>query len=532
MGNTYVLAMYDVRGKQEYIFRKNQIKEIVGGSCIIRDCFKDYLYPAAKKYRNDCMGKEDSADAIYQYQEEGTQGSEAFDTQAFRKRMEGNIYLGEVVYEGGGNFIVLYRDKTCCVEINKIFTKNVMMATETLKVLCTYIEVGGELSDYVADRNRLYEKHRINEAQESVIRPVNAMPFVQVDPVTSLPLSECITAAGNEKKKVSRESYAKYQKYYEVSKENKEEYGEKVLDHLVKKKGEDSLLAVIFIDGNNMGAKVQGCLKNVDKSYQASVTALRKFSAGIQKNYVDDRMAAIDEVLGKKYGEVSEEEAKNKRRFVVYAGDEMSFICRAEDALDIVKAYFADMPKDCSSCAGIAIFHSHAPYAEAYRIAEECCESGKKKMKEAQPPETTTCYVDYHYCQGGLGMELEDIREREIGDIISKPWLIKDNAKRPKRMEKECVTLEEVERVVKELNLLESRTNIKGLAERAMSSQADFDMEMSRIYAHQSKEIQNKIAYTFRELEGEKRKCLIYDIIIAYDLWFRPMHQEKEGENK
>ena len=43
MGNKYVLAMYDVRGKQNYIFRNNHIKEIAGASAIIRDIFKDYL---------------------------------------------------------------------------------------------------------------------------------------------------------------------------------------------------------------------------------------------------------------------------------------------------------------------------------------------------------------------------------------------------------------------------------------------------------------------------------------------------------
>ena len=46
----YVLAMYDVRGKQEFIFRNPHIKEIVGGSAIIRDIFQDYLYPEAEKY--------------------------------------------------------------------------------------------------------------------------------------------------------------------------------------------------------------------------------------------------------------------------------------------------------------------------------------------------------------------------------------------------------------------------------------------------------------------------------------------------
>ena len=43
----YVLAMYDIRGKQNFIFKKGKIKEVMGASWIIRDLFDDYLYPNA-----------------------------------------------------------------------------------------------------------------------------------------------------------------------------------------------------------------------------------------------------------------------------------------------------------------------------------------------------------------------------------------------------------------------------------------------------------------------------------------------------
>ena len=52
MKNDYVLAMYDVRGKQQFIYRSEHLKEIIGGSAIIRDVFDDYLYDAAKEVRN------------------------------------------------------------------------------------------------------------------------------------------------------------------------------------------------------------------------------------------------------------------------------------------------------------------------------------------------------------------------------------------------------------------------------------------------------------------------------------------------
>ena len=37
--NGYVLCMYDIRGKQEFIYKSSKLKEIVGASLIIRDLF-------------------------------------------------------------------------------------------------------------------------------------------------------------------------------------------------------------------------------------------------------------------------------------------------------------------------------------------------------------------------------------------------------------------------------------------------------------------------------------------------------------
>lgn len=588
----YVLAMYDIRGKQEYIFCKNQIKEIVGGSCIIRDCFETYLYKAARKYVEKEYKKEQiqsnqstidiknnplSEKGIYSYnkgEKFRTDDVEQFEKDNFKKHLLDG-YVGEVVYDGGGNFLVLYKNETVCKEINKIFTRQLLAELGTLKVLCTYVKVSKELDNYLDDRNRLYEKHRINESQESVIRPVNSIPFIQMDSMTSMPLTKMWywTEDRDGQKirrpeKMSTESFAKNKKYLEVSKDNEKEYGEKVLDNLVKKKGEDSLLAVIFIDGNNMGAKVMECLKPHGESleYETAVNELRKFSKKIQNDYVDMPMQAIDCCLEQKYKEETDMPPQYKRRFVVYAGDEMSFVCRAEDAWEVVSAYFDSLPKGASSCAGIAVFHSHAPYAQAYRIAEECCESGKQKMKKENLE--GTCFVDYHYCQGGMGMELDEIRSREQGSVISKPWLFKDNSVvSPKEQDEisdstspikkneipaSIVTKEQVEKAVMALSFV-NRTNIKGLAERAMSSLADFDMEMSRIYAHQSQEIAKKIEimkkeepeklkkieameqavkYIFKELQGEERRNLIYDIVIAYDLWFKDINkQNKEEKN-
>lgn len=555
----YALAMYDVRGKQEYIFKTNKLKEIVGGSCIIRDCFKEYLFPSAEEYMRRKAKKEgiplsdDEVCGIYNYNDsekepeyisEINKGKE-FSQKAFERMMQDEKcaarYAGEVVYEGGGNFFVLYKDKETCIEINKIFTRKLLKELYTLKVLCTYIELENGLVNFIEDRKKLHEKHRISEAEESVICPVNTLPFVQVDEVTSLPLTKYNE---NTRKKVSTEAEAKLAKHLDVY---NEKYGEKDLDKLVTRKGEESLLAVVYIDGNNMGAKVQNVL-GTETSYDQCVKKLRETSEFIQKNYVEDRIKDIDQMLEEK---AKKGKKKAGKRLVVFAGDEINLICNARDAYDIAKTYlkglhqvsWKDSTEPCSACAGIAIFHSHAPYAQAYKVAEECCESGKTRMKklekarEKEGKSKEVCYIDVHYCQKGIGMSLDDIREKEVGGLISKPWLLDmEDEKNTTSKMPEDITIMEIEKVVEALQMIESRTNVKDLAVAAKLSEGAFNLEMRRIYAHQSDEdIKRRMKEIFvqedREEFGQKYKKyrkMIYDIVIVYDLWFR----KEEGEEK
>lgn len=517
-----VLAMYDVRGKQEYIYRSRRIKEIVGASAIIRDVFADYLYPAAREVRNR-IAQYGEEEAIYLYQ---IGNPEAFSVSAFEDRMTEGKYIGEVVYDGGGNFLVLYKDKETCIQVNRIFTKNLMEHTGILKVLCTILE-DLDCSQYLKDRSLLYSLHRGNENRESVIYPVNSLPISQVDLLTSRPL---VTKRRTEKKegqpeKMSLERAAKLDKYQKNEQSHGINSGERILDNIVTEKGKESLLAVIYIDGNNMGAQVQDCLKEkvtyegekviYEKekvTYEECVTALRKFSAGIQKHYVDERIEAINNMLDEKYKDYP----SKKRRTIVSAGDEMTIICNARDALEVVRAYFKGLPKEGSSCAGIAIFHSHAPYADAYRIAEECCESGKKWMKENKL--SNACLLDFHYCQGGMGISLEGIRNRELrGEKPSRPWIMRSFSRDlPKEFYYSLELAEEMSRLLRKLG----RSNVKGLLDKALNSLADLEMDLERINAHRPKE--ERLDFTLnRNLNEEQKRKLLYDIVLVYDLWFQ-----------
>ena len=518
MENQYVLAMYDIRGKQDYIYKSNKMKEIIGASYIIRECFDAYLYPAAE----ECSEK-----GLFSYKREAEKTD--FSRERFVRHLEDG-YIGEVVYDGGGNFFVLYENAERYRAVNQRFYRKVLEETYSLRVLTTYIE-GIDFDHYSSDQRKLYEKHRKREQKESMFHPVNTLPIVQVDYHDSMPLSVRQKIAGREQK-VSYESSRKYQKYEEVMQKNKKDSvieGDRLLDELVTEKGEESLLAVIYIDGNNMGAQVERCLSQArrpdgepDTTYEASVKALRAFSEYIQEYYIDAGIREVDQVL--------EQTPNQKRRFVVYAGDEITFICNARNAYDVAVRYLeklseeepADAPR--TSCAGIAIFHSHTPFSEAYRIAEECCESGKKLMKKEKL--TDVSLIDFHYCQGAIGVSLDQIREQEETLDISRPWVIRDcHGTTGKELAGgKFVTGKIVEAMQEQLRKA-GRSNVKDLLFAAKKSKADFMGELERIRAHQSeKEIDFTLGGVLKE-ENMIRK-LIYDMVLVYDLWFDKDREE------
>ena len=565
----YVLCMYDIRGKQEFIYKSSKLKEIVGASLIIRDLFKDYLYDAAKVYR-DCINEEfKGSDAVFRY-DPNEDKLKKFSFKEFEERMNGNQYIGEIVYDGGGNFLMLYKSEEAMKKTTEIFTKKILKEIGTLRVVATYIgniredNYHSDDSKNPGDYERLYQRHRFRESTALCTQPYGSLPIVQTSPVSSMPLTymydyapKDISASGKSYFKCSTETNAKLKKYWEEVKDHGDEMGETILDNIVAEtKGEDSMLAIFYIDGNAMGAKVQACL-NGKKNYDDCVNLLREFSKKIQKTFIDDRkkdMLKEDE-------KQSSDKKHFRSRILIGAGDEMTIICRADESYEIIKEYLSKIPSPYSSCAGAAIFHSHTPFSDAYRIAEQCCEDTcKNYMKENGL--TLANLMDFEYCQGGIGFKLSDIRKENGDDDNSRPWLVESNveektsyhykpvknknlppwekgkaseeADNKKIIEKlkgdNLLTLGDVEDFHTKLSLL-GRSNIKGLAIPVSLSESALRTELRRIIAHMSKDKKEIMGFK-SDIESVEyfidNKKLLKDLVRMYDTGYGKAKEEEE----
>ena len=467
-----VLALYDCRSKQEYIYRTNRIREISGGSALLADVYKMFFRKADEKgIKINSDWKSEKEFSVDSFTESGCDG--------------------EVIYEGGGNLFVIFRSRETYIRANRIFSKMLLDETYSISLVASCVEVSGNFLD---DRKSLYEENARIKATGSASVPCSVLPITQVDNATYMPIVKKTTVDGKPVS-LSWESVLKLKAFEKIK--NK---GEKFLDDISGKenKGIESLIAVIYVDGNAMGKKVKGCTEG-KSGYTECVRALRELSENTNKTFVERPLSAIEKMLEEK-----DESSGGKWRTVIAGGDEITIICHARAALDIAMTYFKtleeenetlDTDKKNYACMGIAIAHSHAPFADVYKIAEQCCESGKKKSRAK---DSMVNYVDFHFCHAGLINDLDTIRENSDKDYIARPYEFSEEFRQFAELGKKIGRI--------------GRANIKELAAAIIRGDSFYRFEAERILS--------RYPDCGIQSGSEKQKKLIFDIANIYDLWF------------
>ena len=165
-----VLAMYDVRGIQSYIFKSNVAKEIIGASKIVEkivtDGLRAYIETLEETEKNKYM-----------------QEWETDDPEAFLK--DASIMM-QVMFVGGGNAYVLFRKGEVCQNVNRFLARYVLQKTYSLNLAIAVIEKTGS---YAKDYKSINDEMRNIKAYMPLTQPVGALPFMAADSITGYPLS-------------------------------------------------------------------------------------------------------------------------------------------------------------------------------------------------------------------------------------------------------------------------------------------------------------------------------------------------------
>ena len=171
--------------------------------------------------------------------------------------------------------------------------------------------------------------------------------------------------------------------------------------------GKDNFIAVVHIDGNAMGKRVQGIYETCKTDWDACRRALQAFSAGIQRDFEDTfrdtayalTVAGLDGV----------EPPVLPLRPVILAGDDVCFVARGELGLECAHLFLEHLTQRTNkqdhmpyaACAGAALVHTKFPFHMAYDLAEQLCSSAKKFGAEIDA-ESRVSAMDWHIEYGQL----------------------------------------------------------------------------------------------------------------------------------
>jgi hypothetical protein len=206
------------------------------------------------------------------------------------------------------------------------------------------------------------------------------------------------------------------------------------LDKLGQSKGKDSHIAVVHIDGNNMGERFRNAEKLQDlrklciSAEDATVGSVRF----VIKTIVE-KAKKIQEALGR-YDTGFERDENGKEilpiRPIIIGGDDITFVADGRLGIYFAKLFIESFEKQTvsdglplSACAGVAVTKTKYPFYRGYALSEELCKHAKSVRKEKNG---NGSWIDFHLSYGGFSGGIEEIRKRHYkgvhGNLLMRPY--------------------------------------------------------------------------------------------------------------
>lgn len=476
---TYQAILFDTRSIQKYIFSSNRLKANIGASHLVDRVFDDVLLPTVRR--------ELGADAL---DDTSWEQPEMIDWTDMRT-------AARVGYIGGGNALLLFRTETVHETLRSVvsaFTKKLLekapglrtgaaIGTMTLRADGSYAGTSDH-SDAPNDLTRLI--HKLKDFQNTVIPTVN-VPYTgltlvcsesgetanvwmrdekepngdkESDDVASVPanvrmrdekapngrfyaweVAEKLRVAMPQDGKPAAVQTALMEKLQSFLPPKERENFRKnyafpmKFDQLGQQTPKNDI-AVVHIDGNNMGKKFQEC-KTLTTRIQRSL-AIRDTTIAAFAALVQNIVAHIERYNGTLA--LSEDQKKRTLlpiRPLVLGGDDMTFVCAAKVAVEFASFVMRHLVHDdtegripIDSCGGITIMNTSYPFFRGYQMAEELCAVAKKRMRESKE---ASCWLDFAILHGDRASTLAQFRAQEYtgvcGDLHFGPYRVDADAR-------------------------------------------------------------------------------------------------------
>ncbi|MBK9984690.1 MAG: hypothetical protein IPP15_20390 [Saprospiraceae bacterium] len=181
-------------------------------------------------------------------------------------------------------------------------------------------------------------------------------------------------------------------------------------------------IAIVHADGNGMGQKIINMMKNL----KGDVTSIwQDFTSKIDQCCIEAFEIAASEAFEIHKNDPKAEQKIIPMRPVIIGGDDMTVIIRADLALSFVRTYLINFElktkerlakidisfKDgLTACAGIAFIKQKFPFHYGVHLAEELCKHAKRKNRENKESRSSLMFSQV---QDSFYQNYDELRERE-----------------------------------------------------------------------------------------------------------------------
>lgn len=411
------LLAVDTAGIQKYIFGSNRLRANIGASHLIASVTGRWAFEAILEATHEIGGDHNVVDV------DGTLSDitiERPDTAA------------EVLYGGGGNFVVLFRNRNMQKRFVQALSRRVLQEAPGLRLMIHSVPfVLGK--DVLGEKlKQLFQDMKVKRSTEPNAMPAAGLSVTVMCRSTALP---AVDMAGktddDEERPASAEVLAKLAAAntanIRLERTFPLEQGHQYpldFDDLGRTRGEASLIAVVHADGDGIGKKINDMGNQYKHPAQSRehIEHLRWFSRNLAQAAQNAQRATVEHLwqLASDNVEVAELFERHYVPFrpLVFGGDDVTFVSDGRIGLALTLEYLRRfqsetkrlLDESLTASAGVAIVKSHYPFARAYELAEELSKSAKAYRR--QHARGQSC-LDWHFTTGGLYGGLSDIRERE-----------------------------------------------------------------------------------------------------------------------
>lgn len=419
-------VLIDTVSIQPYIFGSNKLKENLGASYVVQDIYDSLLLQALSEIFPNVR----------------------FDDMKKWWRNPDEVFkqhpLFDVGYIGGGNALLLFEQSDQAEQFLKAWTTLLLIHAPGITTAVACGEIALKPPHFEEAKKTLFNQLNSNKLTYSpqTILPRHGITAEcshsgfskdvwhnqnenseYISSVSHAKISDEVIKNAKSKIKAIFQDTSMFD-YYDFTDE---------LDELGQEKGKDSHIAIVHIDGNEMGKRFQAT---------TSLEEIRRLAHNVEgatKNAFEKLVMTIV----KEFPQIEQELNYHNHnhiiplRSIILGGDDITFV--SEGRLGIycaelfMNAFEAQKsvdgkPLNLTACAGIAITKTKFPFYRGYELAEQLCKAAKQRRHEEKLKDNKKSWLDFHLAHGGFSGSLKEIRERHYmtarGTLLLRPYLL------------------------------------------------------------------------------------------------------------